>query len=245
MDLPVRTLFAEQYAPITSRIGYLEYPFADTVALFAAWRRGLGDDIHETDATADGFPYAFHRLEPLSIPGVTRWLLVEAGHWTAYFDNSLLGTDAFSPIGHLARVAQVRGLMICTVPEVPNRRLGAVKWELLADHPTTWLNFQRQIGMVHDGDRWMWDSFGEPLPFEQVERYRARRVRDRFDSHLVEAYSRAVGIDAFEPSTYGPRIAFIEDRRPPPPGVEIIERSLLDRQIELGIQPGRADHLPG
>lgn len=241
----MRTLLAEQYAPITSRIGYVEYPFDDTVELFAAWRRGLGDDINVIDATADGFPFAIHRLEPLSIPGVTRWLLVEAGRWTAYFDNSLLGTDAFSPIGYMAEVARVRGLIICAIADVPGWRLGGAQWELLADHPTTWLNYERQVSCIHDGDRWRWDTFGEPLPFEQVERYRARRIRDRFDSHLVEAYSQAVGLDVFEPSTYGPRIAFIEDRRPPRPGVESIERSLSDRQIELGIEPGRADRLPG
>jgi hypothetical protein len=241
----MRTLFAEQYAPITSRIGFLEHPFADTVELFAAWHRGLNHDVHVTDVSGDGFPYAFHRLEPLRLPSRTKWLLVQAGKWTAYFDNGVLGTDPFSPIGYLAKVAQVRGLMITTVPDVPGRRLGGIQWELVADHPTAWLNFERQISVINESGRWRWDRFGDPLPFEQVERYRARRIRDRFDSHLVEAYSQAIGLDVFAPATYGSGIALIEDRRPPRRDVQVIERSLLDLQAELGIEPGRADHLRG
>ena len=244
MDHPLRTLFAEQYAPITSQIGYVEYPFEDTVELLAGWIRGLGRSVEVTDVSSDGFPYAFHRLEPLTIPGHPRELLVEMGTWTAYFDNGLYGPDPTGPVGVMCRIAQVRGLMIGTVPEF-GRRMGAAKWELFAPHPTAFLNYQRTIAVVHDSSRWVFEAFGEPQPFEDLERYRARRVRDRFDSHLVEAYSRAIGLDVFDPAAYGPRIAVVESHHPDVAPARLIVKSLYEVQADLGIMPGRAEQLPG
>jgi hypothetical protein len=240
----MRTLFAEQYAPITSRIGFIEYPIDELVELLAAWRRGLDTNPVVADVTADGFPYAFHRLEPLTIPGYPRELLVECGSWTAYFDNGLFGTDPIGPIIYLTGLAQVRGLAIATVPET-GRRLGGVKWELFADHRTHFLNYQRTVALVHDSTRWVFETSGEPEPYEDLERYKARRVRDRFDSGLVEQYSQAIGIDVFNKDAYGPSAVLIESTNEVPPGTRVLSMTLDEAQRDQGIVPGRADALPG
>jgi hypothetical protein len=74
---------------------------------------------------------------------------VSAGSWTAYFDNSLRGTDAVSAVGYLSRKLQCQGLAIRVkphtigVPGVRRGRAGAVQFELFGPLQTTFLNYVR------------------------------------------------------------------------------------------------------
>ena len=60
------------------------------------------------------------------------------------------------------------------------------------------------MSALHDGDRWRFDMVGEPLPFEDVERYRARRVRDRFPHDLLDRYLQELGVSVFDADFYMP-----------------------------------------
>jgi hypothetical protein len=46
---------------------------------------------------------------------------------------------------------------------------------------------QRQIGCFEDGDRWLFQSGGDPLPFEDVARYCRRIKRERLTPEMAEA----------------------------------------------------------
>lgn len=168
----------------------------------------MGNVVSVTDVSGSGFPGALHKLEPLESPSRPRELLVEMGAWTAYFDCGVNGTDPIGPVSAIARFARCRGLAIGAIPDSPSR-LGAVTWELFADHPTDFVNFERAIGLVHDGSAWVFDERGTVQAFEVVDRYKAKRKRDRFDSNLVEAYSKAVGVDVFNSFAYGPRMVLV------------------------------------
>lgn len=237
----MRTLLDEQYAPITSRIGFINLPIDDATEVFVGWRRGLYGDVTVTDVGGDGFPLALHRLEPLELPSSPRELLVEMGAWTAYFDCGLHGTDPIGPVSVMCQFARCRGMAIRVIPDT-GLRLGAVSWELFADHPTSFLNYERSITLVNQGTRWVFETYGMPLPFEDLERYKRRRARDRFDSAMAEAYSRAVGVDAFDRDAYGPRAILVTHTDGAPP---LMRMALADVQARFGIQPGRAEHLPG
>ena len=89
----MRTLMSEQYAPITSSIGFLEAPIDEVARELQTWRESLCPAVTVT-RLCEGFPDALSRLEPLTGGSRPRELLVAAGGWTAYSDNSLLGTDA-------------------------------------------------------------------------------------------------------------------------------------------------------
>lgn len=245
----MRTLLAETYAPITSEIGYVNRPFDRVVSEYARWHEGLNYPTTVADVSGDGFPDAFHRLEPLTSGPSPRVLLVAHGQWTAYFDCGIRGTDPIVPVGQLARRLSCRGLAIATVPHtvvksgVRPGRLGARKWELFASRPTEFMNYQRTIALVHDGVRWVFETAGLPLPFEDVARYRERRLADRFNSEMIERYSQAVGVDPFNPNAYGPEIAL--SRTTWDLQVVPTTMSLWDAQRWLGVEPGRADPLPG
>jgi hypothetical protein len=60
---------------------------------------------------------------------------------------------------------------------------------------------------VHATDgRWSWHTSGEPLAFEQPNRYTARRVRDRFDRSLLVTDLRSQRIRVDELDFYGPAL---------------------------------------
>ncbi len=57
----------------------------------------------------------------------------------------------------------------------------------------------------NDGGRWVFDQFGEPFPFEKLEQYQARKVRDRFTFDMLKEYLRHLGLSPFEEDFYLPQ----------------------------------------
>jgi hypothetical protein len=82
--------------------------------------------------------------------------------------------------------------------------------QTLADHRTEFLNLKRcvDVGCYEDG--WEFTAKGPVLPFEHTERYRARRIRDRFTPEMLQSYCRALGIDVFNADFYGPEFVLFE-----------------------------------
>jgi hypothetical protein len=62
---------------------------------------------------------------------------------------------------------------------------------------------ERTLAATATDGRWEWDSSGDPFPFEDLDRYEARRIRDRFDRPLLLRYLTALGIPADFDSSYG------------------------------------------
>ena len=52
----------------------------------------------------------------------------------------------------------------------------------------------RSISATATDGRWQWYESGEPLPFEDTERYGARIKRNRFDRAMLLTYLTALGI---------------------------------------------------
>ena len=83
-------------------------------------------------------------------------------------------------------------------------RYGAVMLEVYGPHRTAWINTVRALGASNDGGRWVFDQFGEPVPFEQLEKYQERRVKDRFTFDMLKEYLRHLGLSPFEEGFYLP-----------------------------------------
>lgn len=239
---------SERYAPITSSIGFLEVPLDDAVEVVEAWRRSLYPAV-SVSRLHDGFPDALLRLEPLTGGSRPRELLVAAGRWIAYFDNSLRGTDAVSAVGHLTRKLQCQGLAVDVVPHTIGApgaregRMGAVQFELFGPLDTGFLNYVRTVSVVFDGSKWQFNATGTEQAFEDIGSYRGRRVRDRFTSAMLERYCQALGLEVFDPSFYGPEAVLVESTVPRAPNG--IVTTLQQAQSWLGIVPGMADSFPG
>ncbi len=245
----MKTLLSERFAPTTSSMGFLQLGLDDAVEALAGWRRSLLAGTVTVEESGD-FPECLRRLEPL-IPGARpRELLVEASDgWTAYFDCLVRGTDAVSTIGYLSEAAGCQGLAVRVIPHtvgergITEGRLGAVQFEMFGPLRTGFLNYVRTISASHDGSRWVFHADGTEQWFEETDAYRARRVRDRFTSEMLERYCKALEIDVFDPARYGPRSVLVRSDVPVPRDGLVM--SLEQTQRWLEIVPGMADALPG
>lgn len=243
----MRTLLDEHFAPITSSIGFLELPINDAAFGLKRWRQAHCQVV--ASQPQDGFPEVLRRLEPLTSGARPRELLVATGRWTAYFDNSLRGTDAVSAVAFLSRTLQCQGLAIRVVPRtvglpgVGKGRAGSVQFELFGPLQTRFLNYVRTVAVTFDGNDWVFNANGTEQEFEEPEAYKKRRVRDRFTSEMLERYCRALGVDVFNPETYGPEAVLFESTVTMP--TNGLAMTLAEAQEWLEIKPGLSEELPG
>jgi hypothetical protein len=211
----MRLLLDGRLAPITSTMGFLEYPAAEAAAGFLDWMRAIHEPLGrrlDERRVSGGLEEVLLGLLPLVSILRTRWLFIPtASPWCAFVDNGHQGTDAFSAMSFLAERLGCRGMRVTAVPDTiegefkgARGEYGAVVLEVYGPERTHFLNYQRSICALHDGDRWDFSAGGTPFPFEETERYRARRIRDRFTFDMLERYLRQLGLEPFEEDFYLP-----------------------------------------
>jgi hypothetical protein len=204
-----------------------------------AWRKGHHKDV-TWRSVEEPLSTALSLLGPLTTLRRRELLLSTKSPWTAYFDNSARGGDPFGTASQLALAMKCRSLAVRCVPQTlkSERRdavgtYGAVTFELFAPEQREWLNYERAIGVGNDGGRWLFRDEGKPLPFERTERYKARKIRDRFTPELLEEYCAALGIRLFDEHFYGPHGVLVTVHDPLPNGHKAI--SLDEARANLGL----------
>ncbi|MET3803657.1 hypothetical protein ABIB25_000641 [Nakamurella sp. UYEF19] len=125
--------------------------------------------------------------------------------WTCYLNNAIDGGDPASALGHMSREL---GCLVVVSTHQPRTQVGhaATQFELIGPGGEPPLNYMRTIS-AHAGDgRWQWYESGEPRPFEDLGRYRARLVRDRFPRPLLLEYLSAMDIEPDDRDRFGQAI---------------------------------------
>ena len=208
----MKLLLDDRWAPITSEMGFLETNAEHAARALTAWRAGLqaprGIAV-EARPVSGPLEQALSSLLPMTSPETRRELFIPTrSPWTAYVENGWGGTDASSVMRYMARTLGCRSLCVVAVPHTLQKdkgRYGAVMLEVYGPHQTAWLNLVRALGASNDGGRWVFDQSGEPFPFEKVEQYQARRVRDRFTFDMLKEYLHHLGLSPFEDDFYLPQ----------------------------------------
>jgi hypothetical protein len=229
--LPAFSLLGGLYRPATESILFLEV----SAVHFAEWLEqwigshsevGRVQHRHVTGALAD----ALQCLAPLTAVAIRRRLIVPTrSGWTAYFDNSILGTDP-SPLAHFSSELSCRAARMCCGADATIFELyGAEEHEGPYGVPTTWV---RHVYAMNNG-YWTFDAAGEPQPFERPERYNERRIRDRFTPDMLRSYLAALGIRAFDEDFYMPdrEALLVEKDVPLYPG----ERAWAFEDVQMGL----------
>jgi hypothetical protein len=204
-------LLDDRWAPVTSEMGFLELDAERAARAFAAWHEGLlasrGVTV-EVRLVAGSLEQVLSALLPLSDGEKQRHLFIPTrSAWTAYLDNGYRGTDAVNPIAHMAMTVGCRGIRVGVSPNTIRKdkgRYGVVALEVYGPHQTAWINTLRALSVLNDGGRWVFDQLGEPFPFEKLEQYQARRVRDRFTLDMLKDYLGHLGLSPFEEDFYLP-----------------------------------------
>jgi hypothetical protein len=205
-------LLEDRWAPVTSTMGFLELEAEQAAQAFATWQRGLmtprGISV-EVLPVSGTLEQVLSRLLPLTSGETQRHLFIPTrSAWTAYVTHVWTGTDAASPMASMARRLSIRCLRVVAVPHTlrgNQGRYGAVMLDVFGpEQPGEILNYVRSIYAANDGGRWVFGHSGEPFPFEKLEQYQARRVRDRFTFEMLKDYLRHLGLAPFEEDFYMP-----------------------------------------
>jgi hypothetical protein len=172
----MKLLYDDQYAPITSRIGFLAAEHHRVVETYLAWMSGLNKKL-TTEPVIAPLGDALEKVPPLTTRERRRFLFVPtSSQWVAYFDNGRLGTEAPTVMGHLAKLLSCRSVSILAISKEREARRSAARrceaaiFELFEPHDTDWLNVGRSIGMMYD-DKWIFELGGTQQPFEEPENY--------------------------------------------------------------------------
>jgi hypothetical protein len=190
-------IFGAGHAPIGWTVGFLRAPFDRVLAANLAWRREHLPGIEET-ALAVPFPDALLALAPIQTPPTREILARTAGNeWTANLVNSHLGGDSCS--SYLSGMLACEAIVATNIP-VGQYPFPATSFTMTAPRAPGPLHQLRYVGAgKYDSGRWTFRESGEPQPFEERERYTARRIRERFDREMLLRYLGALGIHADDP----------------------------------------------
>lgn len=236
-------LLENRFAPITFAWALFEAPLDRVREAIVTWRREHNTDVewHSIEAPLSN---ALRFLEPLTTLRRRELLLSTKSSWTACFDNSARGGDPFGTASHLALAIKCRSLAVQCVPHTLQSErqeaagtYGAVTFELFAPEQREWLNYERAVAVGNDGGRWVFRAEGKPLPFERTDRYKNRKIKDRFTPELLEEYCAALGIRLFDDGFYGPNgvLVTVIDSLPD----KHKSMSLDEARVIIGLEPSR------
>jgi len=200
----VALLLGGEFSPLGDAIGFLQAPFETVLDHWTAWHKELGRtglqlrDVNDLRA-------GMIAQKPLAMPP-TRELLADAGGWTLHLNNSRLGGDSVSTVGYLSERIGCVGVLAMSSHHPPH---ASVQLEISGPMGTLPLGGVRVLAAHCEDGRWQWHEYGEVRPFEHPDRYRSRRIRDRFDRELLVQYLGALGIRVEDPEFFGRAVVIV------------------------------------
>ena len=229
-----------RFVPLTFSIGFIEKPLAFVGDEYLRWSREHQSAV-EVVPIEGRLPSVLPKLEPLTTLPRRTLLLATQSPWTAYFDNGIEGPDPAPPVVYLIQKLHCRGLVATCVPHTLTTETGsntgtygAVQFELFAPERREFLNYERSVGAIYEGGRWRFDANGSIQPFEDVSRYTARRITDRFTPEMLQRYCEALGVRIFDEDFYrGPGLLVVT-RDPLPKGHGQLTLAEAQKQITPG-----------
>lgn len=186
------------YRPMTDHIGFVNAPLDKVVSFCNAWLCPQGRD------PAEEFRASFDEAMQRMLPPDRKILLIECkSGWTSLFGDT---------VSYISEELHCRGVEATYIEDTYNPKMyegemGSVQLQVFEQHPTDSHYYGRSISVTNDEGRWGLHLGGDPLPFEDVTRYKARRVRDRFTKEMLIEYLQGFGIDAYNRSFYTDRCA--------------------------------------
>lgn len=221
--------FLKQYAPVTTQMAFFEMPAIDfaealflrTEEITKMWE--LPWQVKKR-AVHGGLHGKLQALLPLTSVRGSKTLVSETqSNWSAYIPNGHRGGDVHAEPTYLAGKLGIRTLTVVLVEDVPQGQPGSIQFifrdgrnavEVKTRYGTMYESTTRSIS-VHKEGRWEFSQHGNPLPFEEIENYDAKKIKDRLTLEMIERYCDQLGIKLFDPTFYAGD-GFVIDSYPPP-----------------------------
>ena len=215
--------FLHRYAPTTNFMAFFETPYDELVDFIVQWerKRDIVNEYPTPTRKIDIGGTWEQRLNSLLPLNRSKVMVSETqSNWCVYVNNSMHGTCLNSDPPYLCEKLGVREIAITLVRDIPKIKPGSTQFlykdgtraeKVLSATGTGWCNqFSRRYIAAHHESRWEFVEQGEPLPFEEVEQYQARRIKDRLTPEMVERYCSHFGIDFLNPDFYSGRACVFE-----------------------------------
>lgn len=198
------SLYGGAYLPFTEPIWYVNASFDRVAAATREWLDGLGGRSYTN--LNEPLSIMLGRFEPGA--GVSpKHLLVATSddQWTAVFSQD----------GDIGTAYVLGARLDCLhFRSSHHRHITSNKQIVSYGGTSLWIksgaNYLRSIQASYQS-RWQWDISGEPLPFENLENYKAKIIRDRFPLSRLNEYCRALGVDRNSPDFYTSKGLLIEE----------------------------------
>lgn len=220
--------FLNRYAPTTTHIAFLDesphkladFIYAREVDLNSQYEFPTQVQRSEVEADLDT---KLELLLPLTSMNDRTLICKTESNWSAYITNGINGGDVHSQPHYLASILKVRSVGIIMVADVPGGQPGSMQFvyrdgtqtkEIMTRHGPYAEMPSRSIA-AHKESRWEFHAHGEPLPFEDVDRYSAKKIKDRLTTEMIEQYCAALGIHIFDPSFFAGYGCMIKSHCPP------------------------------
>ena len=215
--------FLRRYAPTTNFMAFFETPYDELVDFIVQWerKRDVVNDRRVPVRKIDIGGTWEQRLNSLLPLNRSKVMVSETqSNWCVYVNNSPNGTDLYADPPYLCEKLGVREIAVTLVRDIPKIKPGSIQFlykdytraeKVLSATGTGWCDqFPRRYIAAHHESRWEFVDQGEPLPFEEVEQYQARRIKDRLTPEMVERYCSHFSIDLFNPDFYSGRACIFE-----------------------------------
>ena len=215
--------FLHRYAPTTTTLAFLEVSYVELVDFIVQWerKRDIVNEYPTPTRKIDIGGTWEERLNSLLPLNRSKVMVSETqSNWCVYVNNSPNGTDLYADPPYLCEKLGVREIAVTLVRDIPKIKPGSIQFlyedytraeKVLSPTGTGWCDqFPRRYIAAHHESRWEFVDQGEPLPFEEVEQYQARRIKDRLTPEMVERYCSHFGIDLFNPDFYSGRACVFE-----------------------------------
>jgi hypothetical protein len=207
------------YWPLTAKVGLFRAPLDRVVRSARPWRSRRGSSWTTTRHPDLDTALAAHQPYPFGVEHAVFAVAAADGAWTVTVDSAF-------PSGDVAGFMRARALFDVEC------EFAAVAWvpsaaDVLA--ASTFVHFlperrflrspqppgnTRWIQASDQDSRWEFDASGPARPFEEPQRYTARRKADRLTLDQLERYLAGVGVPVDDPGWLtGPAVAAV---RPPP-----------------------------
>lgn len=143
-----------------------------------------------------------------------RGVLVSADNWTAFFDNHQYEWLAAGKLFVLCERLKVSTCFFSFEHDRASEQYGEASFNYSRFNNGLEIPvIERQVMLSKDG-RWKFEEFGEPMPFENLERYAMRKKRDRLNEEVLISYGKAIGIAFWDIATYAEVVVLLKWGQP-------------------------------
>ena len=212
----MKALLNNKLAPVTFSIGFFQCSVEEAFKAYKNWRNELFANVETLRLEPSTLKQHLLSLQPFQVPPRTELLLETRGEWTAYFNNDTTGTDP-AGISYIAQALGCHSVYSCCEPSFPPSKKrkhgvwGSVQFAMYGpEQVREYDNCIRALAAHNEGGRWEFRETGVMQEFEEPEKYRSEtRIKNRFTDEMLERYCKALGIDLFSESFYGPEAYLI------------------------------------